>query len=85
MTATRILTKEILTRGSDCARRPPSAKSAVERMPSVAKGTANMIKCAAVTRTDRVVIITDRETLKVGKGIERPAAAGGGALDIVFF
>ena len=84
MTATRILTKEILTRGRDCAWRRPSEKSAaLERMPSVAKGTANMIKCAAVTRTDRVVIITDRETLKVGKGIERAAASVGATVEFI--
>lgn len=56
-----------------------AASRAPEKMQlGVMTGTENMMKCAAVTAKDRVVIITDKETLDIGEGI-KSAAEGCGA------
>ncbi|MCX6769630.1 MAG: aminopeptidase [Candidatus Micrarchaeota archaeon] len=49
----------------------------------VATGTANMIKCAGITEKDKVVIITDRPTLKVGEGIKTAAEATGAKVEFI--
>lgn len=45
---------------------------------NLAVGIANIVKCAGINSSDRVVIVTDRETLRVGNAL-KSAAEGTGA------
>jgi len=53
------------------------------KITGISTGTANMIKCAGITEKDKVVIITDRETLKVGEGIKTAAEAAGATVQFI--
>ncbi len=49
----------------------------------VTTGTANMLKYLAVTANDRVVIVTDKETLPVGEGIQNAIRAAGAKAEFI--
>lgn len=49
----------------------------------VAAGTENMVKCMGITEKDRVVIITDHETLGVGTSIRAAVSRTGASVEFV--
>lgn len=53
--------------GGEARRRTPSPTTEARSRIDLTTGTRNMVSCAGITDKDRVVIITDQKTLRVGE------------------